>query len=67
MYFGHVANSDKDSVLWRMLFKSEFVLREPALKRGRPKDTWARKMLQESLGMTGSIAKLREQLTDTVV
>jgi len=67
MYFGHVANAHHDSVLWRSLFKSEFVLHEPALKRGRPKDTWARKMLQEALSMTGSIAKLREQLTGTVV
>ena len=67
MYFGHVANAHHDSELWRSLSKSEFVLHEPALKRGRPKDTWARKMLQEALSMTGSIAKLREQLTGIVI
>ena len=67
MYFGHVACSDHDSVLRQALFKEGFVLHEPKLKRGRPRDTWGRKIFQEALIMTGSIEKLKTQLTSTVV
>jgi hypothetical protein len=67
MYFGHVARSDHDSVLRQSLFKEGFVLYAPKLKRGRPRDTWDRKILQEALIMTGSIEKLKTQLSSTVV
>ena len=67
MYFGHVACSDHDSVLRQALFKEGFVLHESKLKRGRPRDIWGRKIFQEALIMTGSIEKLKTQLTSTVV
>ena len=53
--FGHIARAPRNSVLYRILFAGEhFHLREPALKRGRPKDTWARKMSQFSTQCCGS-------------
>ena len=63
-YFGQIASMKPSSSLRRILFQDDqhFTLREPALKRGRPRDTWGRKMLQEAIRMTGSMEALRMQV-----
>ena len=66
-YFGQIASMKPSSSLRRILFQDDqhFTLREPALKRGRPRDTWGRKMLQEAIRMTGSMEALRMQVYET--
>ena len=46
LYFGHVARSHENAILRRSLFAEQFILHEPKLKRGRPRDTWGRKIMQ---------------------
>ena len=56
MLFGHISRAPHNSILYRMLFDDDqFNLREPPLKRGRPKDTWARKLKQASIQCCGSL------------
>ena len=38
---------------------------KPMLKRGRPRDVWGKKVMQEVLEMTGSMEALRAHLTVT--
>ena len=59
LYFGHIARADKDSVLRRCAFKGEFDIDEPDKKRGRPKDTWTRKLLQHAINIATDIDSLQ--------
>ena len=55
LLFGYIAQTPKNSILYRMLIEDcQLKLREPSLKRGRPKDTWARKMKQTCIQYCGS-------------
>ena len=63
--FGHVARAPRDSVLYRMVFDDEhFHLHGPPLKRGRPRDTWARKMSQFSIQCCGSLQHFAHMVED---
>ena len=63
-YFELTTSMNPSPSLRCILFQDDkqFSLREPALKRGRPRDTWGRKILQEAIRMTGSIEALRTQV-----
>jgi len=64
LYFGRVARLNADSVLRHSLFSHDYALREPALKRGRPRDTWARKVLHSALQITGDTASLQNAIAN---
>ena len=67
MLFGHVARAPQNSILYRMLFDdNQFNLREPPLKRGRPKDTWARKLKQASIQCCGSVQQFASMVKDPI-
>ena len=64
LYFGHVARLKEDSVLRQALFVEKFTLHEPKLKRGRPRDTWGRKMLQHVNKIIGDNAYWQAYIAD---
>ena len=67
MLFGHVARAPQNSILYRMLFDdNQFNLRELPLKRGRPKDTWARKLKQASIQCCGSVQQFASMVKDPI-
>ena len=64
LYFGHVARLNEDSVLRQSVFTQKFILRDPKLKRGRPRNTWGRKILQHVSLMIGDLSNLQSCLED---
>ena len=64
LYFGRIARLHEDSVLRQALFTEKFTLREPKLKRGRPRDTWGRKILQYVNKIIGDTADWQEFIAD---